>query len=599
MEEKRLVDKSPHWPSLVNKAILEESELLYHIAKCGNILDVANRTLEVMLDEYFDSDGIQLPVRERWVQAQTNTIESIMENLTKNVATFEAALQCRGRLLLGMCSKVMHERYKDGDIEMASNFLRAAQSQLVRAMSIATSVSNVDIMEDCAKELLLCDVTSDEFTRLSRLCIFQSCENWKYVRQLWKDINWSTDSSLVLGAVHEANQRITVGQAHSLSFKRSQPTVLSAENIVDLPKNLKVLVLKHSDDRTRLFGAIVYRTKDVAPSKAKNPMEDFYIANASLEVDEGVLQNLVNRVQSISASALKGFVPDMNLIEDIYQYLEPILRIMEIDVSKIPEKSESKKKAAVAGKPIESDEVDRGHCVVCLDSLLEPIPIEMVLRVKNLVTSASRDFGMSFLLNRIKSSPGFAGRPMSGAPGPTLTKSDKKGQPGAIAVEKWDILKINLLANHEVPKELSGPVPSNLEFDVRVGNLNLNEIGGAFESAQVVILLDKGMTLDPSALAILSTPPHIVVSLECADFAEPLEKFNSSSKALAAYNYMNGVAFTITNACPSFPEQNYAFIRQLVKTKDVIKLKSDMSSEEIQNKRVFFGAYFVKCYGFL
>jgi SAM-dependent MidA family methyltransferase len=63
---------------------------------------------------------------------------------------------------------------------------------------------------------------------------------------------------------------------------------------------------------------------------------------------------------------------------------------MESNQQKPVEKADPKKKSA---KVSESDEPDKGHYVICSDEILETLPVDAVLRAKNIATSTSRDFG--------------------------------------------------------------------------------------------------------------------------------------------------------------------------------------------------------------
>ncbi|TPX73534.1 hypothetical protein CcCBS67573_g05183 [Chytriomyces confervae] len=590
----------PVWNLLAMKVELEAADLRYCIYECGDLIDADNRTIEIMIEECFSEDADK-GLTEKWIGAQSEAVESVIATLSKNIAVYPQPLQTQGRKILGFCYKIMCQRLSDSDTEAASNYSRLAQNQLQRAFKTAVSLQSFETVALCAEELLAMDAGFDEIQKMTQITALQACENWEFIQSTWKQCNTQYDKPLLNGETVESKTRIPMLLAQNPSYKRTIPTLITIESLVDIPKNLKILVLKHSRNKDRLFATLLYRTKEAAAgtaSKSKNPSEDFFVGTANFEVDADQLKRLLDRVEDIKAHSLKGAVPDASLLDDIYKYLEPALRVMDIDVSKIVEKVDTKKKpAAAAGaanaKATDSQEMDRGHCVICCDSLLEPLPLEIMLRFKKLASTASRDFGLAFILARIKSSPFYAPRPASA--------SSKKEKPAAATADKWDLSCIKIWSSDEMDKEILGTVPANLKFEAfHGGNLDANQLSTVFEGAQAAVLIDAKDELDPMALSYISCGiPAVILHAPITPKFSASSNSMDSGKELAAFAFLNGASISVSLNQAAALEQIHSLVRNLIKGKDTVRYRADMNAEDLLYRRLIFGAHFATFYGVL
>ncbi|KAJ3067280.1 hypothetical protein HDU98_009529 [Podochytrium sp. JEL0797] len=591
----KTVEKTPSWFLLGYQVSLEEADLLFQIGREGDLIESNQRTIEVMLQEHFIPEG-QVSLSKRWMSVQMGAIEKVIHSLKGNIASFPLNSQIAGRRILGLCHKIMYDGLCESNMEDASAHLRMSKLQLTQALKGSVQVGDIDTARICSSELLTCDTTCDEFTRMSNLALLQSCENWKYLVDLFGQVNPQPLSQLVLGTVNEAQQRLPMTLNQNISFKRTHAVQITPESLSDLPKNVKVLLLNHSKDQARLFGSVVYRIKESSGGKSKSPIDDFFIATVVLETNSLDFSSISDRVKHLQSHSLEGAVADSKLIDDIYAYLQPVLKLLETEpTTKSSEKTDAKKKGAaktVASGEIE--EVDRGHCVICSDALLEFVPIELVLRTKNLATSSSREFGLSYLLMRIKFAPGGASSDASSAAAPP---TPKKGAATASAVDKWDVNSLKAFSTCDLSGvDYFGVLPPTLKFDYLQGDLNANELLTGIGGATAAILLDKHGALDPSCLVGVHAPPNLLVYLAEAESGEVTRLV---AKRVAAMNFLNGISVTMATVLPVHAHQLQAFARQFVKSKDAVKLRADMTSEEILNKRMLFGAHFIQVFGFL
>ncbi|KAI9331585.1 hypothetical protein BDR26DRAFT_870051 [Obelidium mucronatum] len=564
-ESMLIVDKSQSWIIFQFKVVLEEADLLYQITQLGDLIDSNNRTIDVMIEEHFTPSG-EVSLSTRWLGIQSDAVEKIITNLSKYIESFPPALQTQGRQLLGLCHKIKYKSLMGVNNEDASNHLKISQLHFSRALKFALPSGDIDV-------LYVNDTTSDEFTRFTHLAILQSCDGWKYMMETFHQLSPAWKSEHVLGS----------------------PLQLSPENLIEIPKNMKVLVLHHSLDRSRIFGGVLMRTKD---TKSKNPLEDFFIATMNIEVNESTLNEISRRSQEIQNSALEGAIPDIQLINDIYSYFEPILKLLELEMpnGKSTDKSDSSKKKGNVKAPVgEVEEIDRGHCVICCDQFLDMFPLEVVLRVKNLATTSSRDFGVSYLLQRIQFGPGYLAEPAAAAP----TKKEKSGGGGGNNSALWEISSIRVLSVYDTGTDFFGPLPSGLKLESKTVRMNSNELCTGMESCQAAMLLDEKFTLDPIVVTKVPNPPNVLVSLtKTAEDAQEM-RFLLMGRKLAACSYLNGISLTMALDRPSPSCQTQAFVHNFIKAKDAIKYKSDAPSGDIQNRRLLFGAHFVRTYGFL
>ncbi|KAJ3237997.1 hypothetical protein HDU81_008605 [Chytriomyces hyalinus] len=588
----------PAWNLLAIKVELEAADLRYCIYECGDLIDAGNRTIEIMIEECFSEDADK-GLTEKWIGAQNEAVDSVIATLSKNLAVYPQPLQTQGRKILGLCYKIMYEKLSDCDTEAASNYSRLAQNELQRAFKTSVSLQNFETVAICAEELLAMDSGSDEIQKMTQITALQACENWKYIQSLWKQSNTQYENPLLNGETVESKTRVPMLLAQNLSYKRTLPALITLDSLVDIPKNLKILVLKHSQNKDRLFATFVYRTKEAAAgnaSKSKNPSDDFFVGNANFEVDAEQLKGLVDRAADINANSLKGALPDPALLDEIYKYLEPALRVMDIDASKIVEKVDTKKKPAAGAanaKASEPQEMDRGHCVICCDSLLEPLPLEIVLRFKKLASTASRDFGLAFILSRIKSSPFYAPRPISA--------SSKKEKPAAATADKWELSCIKTWSSDEMDKETFGTLPPTLKFEAfHGGNLDANQLSTVFEGAQAVVLIDVKDELDPMAISYTSGGiPAVLVHASFPPKFSDKSMSMDSGKKLAALAFLNGASVSVSLNQAAALEQVHALLRNLIKGKDTLRYRADMNAEDLLCRRLIFGAHFATFYGVL
>ncbi|ORY39369.1 hypothetical protein BCR33DRAFT_788378 [Rhizoclosmatium globosum] len=592
-ETMKMVEKTQSWFLMGYNVALESAALLFQISQEGDLIDYSHRTIEVMIEEHFIPEG-ETSLSERWIEVQEDAIGKVITNLTRIIASLPQNLQIEGRRILGLCHKIQYQRLMGENLEQASEHLRICQLQFTRALKLAVQNGNINVARDCTEELLSHGTNSDEFSRLAHLSLLQSCHYWSYLSKLFEELNPQPKSELFLGTVNEAHQRQTMALQHNQAYKRVQPFHITPELLSDIPKNVKVLILQHSSDKSCLFGALVYRIKD---GKSKSPLEDFSISNIHFPVEIQRINLMIERVKMLLASIGVGAVPDTQIVEDIYQYLQPILKLLEIEPSaKSTEKADSKKKGAKTVST-EPEEIDRGHCVICCDPILELLPLDIVLRVKNLATTTSFEFGLPYLLTRIKFNPGYSSEPVS------AEKPAKKGKGGgadaAASSDKFEISTIKAFSSCDLPEDFFGSqLPGTLKFEHQTGVMNANEISTGIEGSTAGILIDKGLSLDPVSVARIASPPNIIVSLTEIE-GEQGQRLLDQAKLLAGYNYLNGIGITMATSLPSTLTQSQAFARHFIKSKDAIKLRGEMSSEDIVNKRTLFGAYFIRTYGFL
>ncbi|KAJ3123227.1 hypothetical protein HK100_011686 [Physocladia obscura] len=479
---KKISEKSQNkvdsWNNIEYSVILEECNLLLQIAHSGSAMIVQPRTISVMIDDYFIPEG-EKSLTKRWEIAQEYAIEEIISSLAPAVAYLPAALKAQGKQFLALAYKKKYAKIKEFDTESSNAILNECISQFSKSMTLAFQQARPDIVKICAENLLLCDWQSDMFVRYLYLANFQCCDNWEFLMGQFKQLNHKPETLLMQGTVKESETRNCMNLEQNSAYQRTLAFPVTPEILIDVPKNVKVLTIHHSLDKSQIFSSVLYRIKDANTSKSKNPIEDFFISSLNFKADAALLDNL----QSKQNSPL-----DLEYIEEIYKYLEPILKHLEVE-GKVVEKLDQKKKS-LKSQAEQTELIDLGHCIICCDDMLDLFPLEAVLRVKRLAATCSREFGklhqisdlvnlkymwkfqgLSYFLTRLKTSPSYTND--TGG----IAKKEK-----AAVQQKWQISSIKTFSSFHI--DASSYFGDNVIYrsELTIGAINCNELSTCMET---------------------------------------------------------------------------------------------------------------------
>ncbi|KAJ3211370.1 hypothetical protein HDU82_006032 [Entophlyctis luteolus] len=569
---------------------IAKCDLLLEIANAGDLVDVANRTIEVMVDEHFLPNGTK-PLSSSWTEVQHGAITQVLELTTKKSTSLSLPQKLRAHLIAAAAHKKKAIEMTPSSLNIAGEHFKSSLTHFSRGLKLAIIQNNSEIASECAEELLMGDKLCDDFTKFKYVAMLQSSESWKFLSNLYEEIKFRPKRVSFEGGTPEALCRSQMILSQSKTFKRTQPILLSQEDLADIPRNVKFLILKHSSDRKHLFGAVLFRVKE-SSGKSKSPIDDFTIATMEISCEVESIERLVAQVNDAT-------ILNEHIIDEIFRYLQPILHLLEPEQAKNTDKSETKKKTGKSGP--EKTDGDRGHCIICCDSLLERLPLETVLRIKLLSTSASREFGVDYFLHRIKLSPFVAPE----TPSPAGGKKEKEKAP-AKSETKWEMTNIKVLGPSVKSAENTFGafiLPNNLKIESLRCSLEYSEIENVFncisEPGSVMIVFDKERRMNPLVISSLSNPP-IVLSSFVGDNAESFVNADRQGKAkeIAGYCYLTGIPLSIVAVLPCEDWQKQTFAQTIINAKDSLKMKSEMTAEEVTNRKLMFGVYFMQYYGF-
>ena len=83
----------------------------------------------------------------------------------------------------------------------------------------------------------------------------------------------------------------------TLGWQRWQLSQVNLEHLQDIPRNIKILILSHSQDKKQLFGGVLWRVKD--NTKGKLSSDDFQINVTAYNVEYERLVKLLNQYQQL------------------------------------------------------------------------------------------------------------------------------------------------------------------------------------------------------------------------------------------------------------------------------------------------------------
>lgn len=386
--------------------------------------------------------------QEAWIDSQTAGVD--LETLEKDQVSNAKE------------ERISSNSAQSTEQQITRNKAKYLLAQAAKSLSEASSLClhhqlPPSILTDAALNMIECHGLSDPTVTGQYLPLYQSCLSVTFMSKvLTSTFSSDTSESQLSALLHlqsnlllsqderpssrlQATQAIlnTISKAFSqLAINPNHLTILS-----ELPPNMKLLLLQHSEDRKELYGAF-YEVKTLGNHKGKPaPVKGLMCSKvAKAAVCPRALLALLDRARTLSQETSQvrlggahkrraqggvGSVEDQDisaaeqvlvslfreLIQEMENYLNPLLS--QFDFSSLrpvaasapaPEPSRPKEKEEKASSATFLSET-ADYLVLLADHLLLELPLEAlsVLQEEGL-TSVTRDFSIQLLYSRLQQS---------------------------------------------------------------------------------------------------------------------------------------------------------------------------------------------------
>ncbi|XP_063261098.1 cilia- and flagella-associated protein 46 isoform X13 [Prinia subflava] len=341
---------------------------------------------------------------------------------------------------------------------MAQKYLSQSSEALLQSMAIAFTHNVTEVLALASLEMAECFQQLDPISTSQFLALHQSCSVSVMMKSILLTATSNTSSSQLAALLHLQNQlKQSRNTSDLLKCVEQELTANSVAwrnlcipvehfNIVDeLPSSFYILILQHSEDRSKLYSSFIEMAKvSTAQQKGKLTQRMVQAKVSRFPVNPDVFRVLLEKMSLYKQQKMKNHLKETviqnlqecfsktdvaptlkidnsefdltsdfsEIIEIMEDYLKPTLS--QFDFSAIRESQCVSVSAAETGKKkakvkdtkqvgVQDTPVGLGLCVVLLgDTLFMELPLEALSIFKEEgISSVSRDFSLQFLYNRL------------------------------------------------------------------------------------------------------------------------------------------------------------------------------------------------------
>ncbi|XP_072306320.1 cilia- and flagella-associated protein 46-like [Eucyclogobius newberryi] len=421
---------------------------------CHALVQHNKSAAEIILEDFIRSTPEPHTVQEAWLNVGTTLGQVVLGQLAEVNAHYLNSAETRACSFCLMGNNLRVQATMEDPIHASALWdphkqlnKQRTQDILAEASKSLTEASSLCLQNQLSPALLskVClnmvetHGLSDPSVTGQYLALLQSCQSISLMSKvLTAACSDSWDSSLSSLPQQHTNPFLSCNKGSSSLLQAAQTTVCSSSKafthlsinpshltfLSELPPNMKLLLLQHSEDRTELYGAF-YEAKPQENQKGKTTQTKGLTCTkvAKVPVCPKTLLTLLDHVQRVgqearqvrlkethhrsaegssqeSSAAEQALAPLFReLLQQMEAYLNPLLS--QFDFSTFRPVADKTKKTSSAMFPAESGE----SLVLLADQMLLLLPLEAlsVLQEEGL-TSVSRDFSLQLLHRRLQES---------------------------------------------------------------------------------------------------------------------------------------------------------------------------------------------------
>ncbi|KAJ3297196.1 hypothetical protein HK104_000767 [Borealophlyctis nickersoniae] len=443
LEARRMLETAQEQSSRIYKSVIVElAATLLDIALLPDYREKSPRTLTDMLDD-MENRGRDEMESGNWASAKLTALDTAIELLQSQK---DAPIsKTKVHFVLGMSYFFKPMRQPTPGSAGASRRQSVApappvdnkklgETHLLTALQAASEDMDFGIMAKIAETLLAKDDAEtggglDSFPVFGNLCLFHSAVVGEYLYGVWRDGYmhvenlkkflrtpydefpglpfWKNCAKSVL------DKALTFHSTNDIGYQRCR--IVPSTAIREWPANVRVIILQHSTDKSKLYGGYLRRKPDLKAKKGDDPIVDTMVLHVPVDFSKLVdLKNSLsgNRAEENQKQGEKDNLTLKHLLSELEDYLRPLIAgLIKEDMAgeTVPTVAPSKKKPPKDEVEVE----DRTHYVILADEHLESFPLEAILATLASAKSCSRDFSFHVLQDRIR---GLAPEPLGDVP---------------------------------------------------------------------------------------------------------------------------------------------------------------------------------------